>query len=560
MRRAPRWGLPIVYAIVGAIPIRGALLSLGGRVPGGARTDLWNSLWSAWFLADSARSGQVPYHTAWLDHPDGGTLLVSDPLGAGLTGLASLVVGLPFAFTLLVWLQLTWSGIAAHLFAESVLEGQGARSAASAWVAGVGYATAAILISAVHNGTSEAFAGGWAPFAAWACLEAVRKAGKRRLLLAAVGLVLAALASWYSAVVAFTFAGFLVLLGPGGPWRRGLGIRVGVFLLGLALVAPLAAVVRAASTAPDNLVGIKDAREVATVRRTTGPADPVGYLAIGDYRSPDFRVLSRYGEGFFHCHYLGWVLLILALPAVRRRGLGWVWLGGLCCLVLSLGPVLARQGSAVIVMGDRAIPLPFILVERLPGFSSLSLLYRLAQGPSLAVAVLAAVSLADRGPWLRGAAVAAILLDARLLSPIGLSPDSSPAQVAPAIEALAEAPEGAVMNFPVVGGRAYLFEQTVHHKPIAGTLNFPNNLAAKRVWRELLADHADGGLVPAVTREARKQGIRYLVVHVDPLARPDMHDAAVRAVRDSYEPLAGRVGVGDGAGNSDTAVRVYKLW
>ncbi len=367
-------------------------------------------------------------------------------------------------------------------------------------------------------------------------------------------------------MVAFLFAGALLVFG--GP--RGRGRRALALALGLALVAPVAWGVHAAATAPDNLVGIKNAREVHTVRRTVGAADPIVYFAPGDYRSPDFRELSKYAEGFFHCHYLGYALLLGAgLAALRRRrGTGFLWAAGLAGMVLSLGPVLVHDGLPVIVMGDRAIPLPYILVERLPGFSSLSLLYRLGQAPALALALLAALGVADWGPRRVAVAAALVLAEVRWLSPIGGAIGVVDATPDPAVEALAAAPPGAVMNFPVAGGRDYLYEQTVHHKPVAGTLNFPNNLAGRRVWKAMLSavDAPPERFREVVGREARRRGIRYLVVHIDPMARPDMHDEAVAAAKRALDPLAGSEGAAGEAGDGPAAlatpspVRVYALW
>jgi len=218
--------------------------------------------------------------------------------------------------------------------------------------------------------------------------------------------------------------------------------------------------------------------------------------------------------------------------------------------------VLARFGQAVIVMGDRAVPLPYILIEGLPGFSSLSLLYRLALGPALAVALLAAVGVAGRSHRVVGAVIVVMLLEGRVLSPLGHLPDTVDARVAPAIHALAEAPDGAVMNFPVVGGRKYLYEQTVHRKPVAGSLNFPNNLAAQRVWRTMLevVDEEPAEFRSHVGSVAKSVGIRYLVVHVDAMARPDMHDRAVVMVKQSMDLLGGEEALGV------SPVRVYALW
>lgn len=543
-----------------------AVIELGRAVPGARRTDLWNSLWSIWFVGHSLAHDRLPFHTTLIGAPHGGNLLVSDPLGTLFGALLLPLVGLPVAYTLLVLWRLTVSGVVAHLFATDLLEAA-ELPIGGAWIAGVGYATAPVLLSGVHNGTSEAFAGGGVALSAWTAWRAARFGGSRRAVLAGLCLVLAAVGSWYGAVCAFLFAGALLVVGLPGRWRTTLSARASALAVGFALTAPLAAGVHAAATRPGNLVGIKRWSEVASVRRTTGPADPVGYFAWGDYRSPDFRVISRYGEEFFHCHYLGWTLIfgsLMALGARRRRGTAWLWLGGGLGFALSLGPVLVRFGSPVIVMVDRAIPLPYILVERLPGFASLSLLFRLAQAPALAAALLAACGLAGRRVLPRGMArwspavvVLAILLEGRFLSPLHGLPDTVSTSVAPAIEALRDAPEGAVMNFPVVGGRRYLFEQTVHHKPIAGGLNFPNDVASQKVWKEMIAkvDRAPDEFRRAVAKEAQKVGVRYLVVHVDPMARPDLHDTAVRAVKKAFDPLPVA-----GAGDEGGTVRVYPLW
>ena len=549
--------LPLVlaYVALAAAVTWPAVTELGAAVPGSSRTDLWNSLWSMWFVARSIAAGELPYATTLLNYPQGGTLLVADPLGALMAAPLIPAVGLAAAYALVVLAQLSLAGVVAHRFAEDLLRWlRPGASLSAAWVAGVGYATAPVLLSAVHNGTSEAFAGGWPALAAWACWRVAAHGGARRAALAAGALLLAALSSWYGAVVAFLFAGAITVFGvPGGAGR--LKVRALALAASLALVAPLAWATHHAATDNGNLVGIKGDREVALVRRSTGPADPVGYVMPGDYRSPDFRAMSRYSEDFFHCHYLGWVLLAgagLTLGGGRRRGTGPLWLAAGAGAVLSLGPVLARQGMAVIILGDRAIPLPYFLLERVPGFSALSLVYRLALAPALGVALLAALGVAGRGR-LALVATLAILVEGRFASPLGGLPDTSDVRPETSIAALAAAPDGAVVNFPVVGGRDYLFEQTTHGKPIAGGLNFPNNTTSRRFWQAALdaAGKPDAEVRRAVASKARSLGVRYLVIHPDPAARPDMHDTAVRALRRAF-PLLEDAG--------DDEVAVVSLW
>lgn len=542
-----------------------AAARIGAAVPGSASTDLWDGLWSIWFVARGLADGSLPFATKLLDHPWGGTLVVADPLGALLATPLVLTLGLAAAGTLLVLGQLTFSGVAAHRLAEEVIAALHGEEQAqrAAWVGGVAYATAPVLLAGVHNGNTESYAGGWVALSALACWRLAMRGGAGGMLAAAVALALAAIGSWYGGVVAFLLAGALVVLPPPGA-RSGLRGRAGALLLGLCLVAPLAMGFQQAATSKDNLVGIKDDRETALVRRTTGPADPLAYVIPGDYRSPDFRKISRYGEDFVHSPYLGLVLLGLCGVALRRgrQGLGALLLAALASFLLSLGPVLARGGMAVIFLDERAFPLPYLLVERLPGFRSLSLLWRLGQGPALVAAVLGALALRGRSGRLIAGACLAIVLEVRLLSPLAGLPDLAEVTVSPAIVALADAPAGAVMNFPVVGGRGYLYEQTVHGQPLAGTLNFPNNAASRAVWQALL-DGAAGSpeaLLQRAAAQARKKGIRYVVVHEDPRARPDMHDAAVRALGAAKAPLwEGAAPAPDDPG-ATVNVKVYALW
>ena len=528
--------------------------------------DLWNSLWTFWFASEALGAGSLPWEAHLLNHPEGGTLMVSDPLGVAVMTPLQWCLSLPAAYTVLVWWRLALAGWAAHLAAELLLEsGEGSRG--GAWIAGVGFCAAPVVLSGVHNGTSEAFNVGWAALGVYGMLRVLRGGGLRWTLATGLLLALSAVASWYAGVVAFCLCGGLAVVGA-SRLRVARLHGLGALLLGLALAAPAAVAFHEAATAESNLVGIKHAQELQGVRRTTGPADPVGYLRGGDFRSPDFRVLSRYGENFIHCTYLGWVLLLgvgLALGGrPRGRSLWAVAGGGLVLGALSLGPVWVAGGSPVILAGDRAVPLPYFVLERLPGFGSLSLLYRLAVGPALAAAVLAAVGygrLAARRPalrWLPLAVVLALLTEKRVVSPLTTLPDAVDVRPASVLETLAASPPGAVLNFPVVGGRPYLYEQTVHHKPLAGTLNFPNNRAGQRVWkawlRHVAAEPAD--FARRASSAAKARGVRYLVVHEDALARPDQHDAAVKAIEAAFSPLQAQ----DGGDPLQAPVRVYALW
>ena len=329
-------------------------------------------------------------------------------------------------------------------------------------------------------------------------------------------------------------------------------------------------------------IGIKSQRELKTVRRSTGPADPVGWVAAGDWRSPDFREISRDNEEFIHSHYLGWTLILGAGWVFwrRRKGMGALLLSGVVGGLLAMGPVIVRNGQAWVFSDGLVVPMPYFLVEGFPGFESLSLLFRLGMLPMLALCVAASgvVLWCKKKWWILPILV---FIDLRFLSPVAGLPTVERAEVSPVFTALNKAPAGAVMNYPIVGGRAYLYEQTVHKKPVAGRLNLPNNHSSRKLWKVLdevlsLPPELARKKVRAVAKKSktgdcqtiRRQcdygefrptsqadtcrcfsGVRYLVVHQDELARPDMHQNAVRWASEQLPVLA-----------SDENIKVIQLW
>ena len=550
-------------------------------VPGAPRGDLWDGLWSLWFpWARLARGGSLLRADGILDHPDGGAIWVADPVNALLGMPLVAAFGPAAAWSVLAIAHVAFAGVAADLLAGRVLAGAGAHAPARArLLAGVAYASAPVLLAHLHNGATEAVGTGWLALAGWALVGLWEPGGRAwtRVALAGALLALTTVAHAYAGVCAFLLAGALLLAGvargrdapgrgagpertdspeqPDGAERRAARPRVRLLLamgLGLALAAGPATLAWTVTTARDSVVGIKDARETALVRRTIGPADPVAFVMPGDYRSPDFAQISRYGEQYVHTPYLGLVLLALGFAALWRDGRrAWPWvLAATIGALLACGPVLLRFGAPLILARRLAVPLPWFLIEEWPGLRGLTLLWRLAQLPALCLSVLAALALRDRprGAWI---ALALVLAEVRWASPARGLPMHADATPSPVLAALAAAPGGAVMNFPVTGGMAVLWEQTVHGHPLAGSLNFPNNPAARKVWKVMLAHRGDPpeAFRAAVGEAARREGIRYLLVHLDPWARPDMHDDAVRAVKAAVEPIAEADGL-----------RVYPLW
>ncbi|MAY82060.1 MAG: hypothetical protein CL930_14930 [Deltaproteobacteria bacterium] len=546
----------LVYLLVAITVTWSAFVGVGEVVPGDVRTDVWNSLWSLDVVATAMEEGRLPFETQSINFPDGGVFVVSDPLGALLATPIVWMRGLNTGFSWLVWFQLAFGGTMMHRFATEYLSwrrGSGSTRLAP-WLSGMSFTIAPLMMSHVQNGATEALSGGWTVLAVWMCWRASVRGSIFSAVVAAFCLFLASVGHWYGGVVAFLFAGSLLVMGNGEGRLHHIHARALSLLLGMAFVLPLAWAVQNLATDADSLLVIKNAEILESMRRTLGPADPLGYLVPGEFRSPDFYEISRNDERFVHSHYLGWSLIGLSVWGVvrRRRATGFLVLSAIVCGVLSLGPVLVSGGSPVVFAGSLVVPLPFFLVESMPGFSSLSLLYRLALGPVIALCLLAGMAIDQRGKRMLIGALALVWIELRWLSPVASLPTTVNVVPYTSLVALADAPDGAVMNYPLQPGRAYLYEQTIHRKPVAGSLNKVTNRQSERLWKRIMAEmnQSPDAFHRAVSTTAERLGIRYLVVHTDPYAEPDTYTEAVRRLERLFPP--------DDWGQGQ--VRVLKLW
>ncbi len=492
------------------------LLSPASLVPGGLRTDVFNSLWGYWFVASGLAEGHFPVHTTLLAWPDGGRLLVADPLNAVLAAPLTLTCGPALAYSVTVLLHLTLAGF----FADATGRALGGRG----WVAGTAFVVSPIVLSHLQNGSSEAAAVAWLPLSTLLvvrALEAPMEGGRaaKRVGLAGLGLALAAIGSgWYAGLGAFLFAASFLFAGGG---RR----MLPVLLVGALLLLPFAALYHQLAAAPDGLVDIKTPEVLARLRRTVGAADPWSFVRPGDFRSPDFARLEQNASDLVHTAYLGIVLVGLALWRGRRPAL-WIGLG--LSILLALGPVLVSGGGAVHWHG-RAFPLPYAWLEPLPGFASLSLLYRIATLAPLCLGLLA-----DRAPgWLAPLLVAETLL----LSPARALPQLTPVEPAAALVALRTAGEGAVISLPASFARTRLYEQTLHAHPLTASLNSGATPAGLRVLAALRKVARHEAAWSEAVAIARKEGVRFVILHTDVAVEANFQTSA-RALRDHAEVLS----------------------
>ena len=150
--------------------------------------------------------------------------------------------------------------------------------------------------------------------------------------------------------------------------------------------------------------------------------------------------------------------------------------------------------------------------------------------------------------WVVGAAVLLVLAEVHLISPAADLPAVTPAPRSPALEALALAPPGAVINLPVAADRAYLYEQVLHQQPLASGLNSGATRPALALLADLRRLRADELSPDELQASAQQRGVRYVVLHRDKLVA-ETFIPAITALRGLSEPQI-----------QDELVEIWALW
>jgi len=462
-------------------------------VPGGRWTDAYNSMWSMQFAADALTNGSLPWHADALNHPQGGTVLLPDPFGGLFAAFAVPVLGMAGAYTAWITLQLALSGWVMQRFATEWLgtELEAAAAARAGWVAGFAYCSAPVLLAGAACGTTEAVAGAPPVLAAWAGWRALQRSGARSTAWAAGALLVASVASWYAAVIAAVTVGALTLHAL--PTK---GVRALMPLgAGLVLVVPFALWTHGIHSDAHHLA-TRDPAILDRIRAGFGAASAMGMVWPIDAADIAIQRPEDAGQGYLHTGHLGVALVVAALAGCAgnlRRAAPWL-LAGTVCAALALGP-----GSE----GTR----PYALVDGWPGFRNLSLVWRLAGGASIAVALLAAFA-TQGNRRLCVALAAAIAVEWAAFSPTAGGVPVTDATPPAVLSVLAHEPKGAVVTLPAAAAHADLWLHAHHGQPVTGTINQRRSDPAHQ-WA-LSAETAEWA---GLQSTAQAEGIRYVLMH-----------------------------------------------
>jgi hypothetical protein len=142
-----------------------------------------------------------------------------------------------------------------------------------------------------------------------------------------------------------------------------------------------------------------------------------------------------------------------------------------------------------------------------PGFSSLSLVWRLSGGTALAAALLAAAATRGRTPAVVALSLG-IVLETALFAPTAGGVAVSSVAPTATLELLAKQPAGAVITLPSGENHPDLWRQTQHGQPVTSNINIRRSPAASQ-WIHSARDTEWEVMVQV----AKKQGFRYVLVH-----------------------------------------------
>jgi len=382
----------VIYTLLGVLLTWPLALNLTRGVIGAVDgVDAYQNAWNLWWTARALASWRNPFFSPFLFYPDGVDLFWQT------LGFSQGVLALPVTLTLgpvaavnwVVLTSFTIGGYATFLLARRV-----SGSDAAALVAGATFICSPYHMEKVIDGNLEVAAIHWLPWYAYALFHLLERPSWRWALASGVMLVWVSLGSWYYGLFAVLYTacaagiwayGVIRTSAPDQRVWRGLyqfarGVAPLVFW-GLALAPALYSL----ATGSDETIW--DMRQVQR-ERSADLIDVVLPNPVHPWWGPAVRAWRDqiYPDAVIWNVALGWVALILGvLGALAARRIAWRWLLlALACLILTLGPELKIAGW------NTGLPLPYALIQDLPGIRSGQRPNHMAVMVSLSLAILAA--------------------------------------------------------------------------------------------------------------------------------------------------------------------------
>lgn len=505
-----------------------------GRVGG---VDAYQNVWNLWWVAYAFTHGFVPFTTPLLYYPDGINLFWQTlGFSQGVVALpVTLLWGPRAAFNVTVLTSFIIGGYATFLLARHLTA-----NALAALVAGAVYAFSPFHLEKVLDGNLEVAAIQWVPCFVFALYMLLERPSWVWALLSGFCLIWVSLGSWYYGLFCVLYTGCAIIV-----WilfrKRSRALRLGLWgvtpllLWGLVLAPNIVTLAQAG----DGTLG--DMRNIHVQRSADlidfflpNPAHPWWGQQVHAARE------ALYPNAILWNVALGWVGLLLGgigIATTWRHSWRWVLLLA-ATLVLAMGPTLRIAGY------DTALPLPFALIQDLPGIRAGQRPNHMVVLSSLMLALLAAYGatwLMQRIPVHLGQGLLALALVGVVVAIDGYA---GPLRIVDReihpFYATLPPPDGAIMPLPVyynINRSENLTTQTAHGWPILGGYvarppAYPFVAYTPGV-RELESGYAqiDDIVSPAWPESGRQAlaayGIRYITM--DLTSNKDTYFAQVRA-------------------------------
>lgn len=528
-------------------------------VPAGA-VDLWQNYWNFWWwekcLIDLHQS---PYHTQYLFHPTGATMIfyTHSPLNMILALPVSIAFGYAAAYNFTLFVALTLSGATMYLLVRELTQNPFA-----AFLSGLIFA---FFPQHLEQTTEHLnlFSTQFMPLSVFFLIRLCRRGGLGNTVGFGAAFACNALVSWHLGIL------LCLTLVPIALFEGFRSQRARRHILRDIALAALISTLLALPAAWPLFGGLASGESYFQKPPTNKGIDPL-FLLLPSDRHPILGALTEklysqrqaYFTAGFLC-YLGLTPLVLAgwSLARPRRGI-FLWFG------LFIGSLTFALGARLIVGGNALAepPLPFALLAHFPVLRLMRVANRFATIASLALAVMAGIGFAAvrLRPAVKFIPLAFLILFEYLWLPYPIQRIEHPAFY----EQLMKAGEqSAVLHIPFTTSPDTvhnMLAQTAHGRPIAGGYLSTTPPEAKRFIDEDPVLAYLSGLKPRIRRRIdtthlRSLGFGYAIVHKDPRSyarsttasgrfrgrrlkfdRPGLDYRQFRLMRRAFEAAAGK--------------------